>query len=789
MNVTPAVAGFGLLARGAAVPLEGVRIEARLTGIAAEVTLTQRFRNTEAVDVEAVYVFPLEEGAAVSGFFARVGDRLLRGRVEERDEAFAAYDDAMAEGHGAFLLDQERPNVFTTSVGNLRPGQAVEIGVTTVSRLRFEGEALRFTVPTTVSPRYVPASGPEIGQPDGERVNPERWLQVPYGLSLTVSIEGGPVRSVASPSHPIQTELDPGRTVVTLSQEQVALDRDFVLLVTPTETRRPSAAVAAEEDGARVAMITFLPELSEQAAGPQEVRFLLDCSGSMGGSSMDQARRALALCLRALSEGDTFNIHRFGSRHDSLWPAPRPYDQGSLNEASAWLARVDADLGGTEILEPLKALLDAPVDPSRPRQVLLLTDGQVSNEAEIIALCERSAARARVFAFGIGAGASDHLVRGVARATRASAEMIAPGERMEPVVLRIFGRIRTPALSDVRVDWGDLSVEQAPRVCPPVFQGDALTVLGRIQAGAGATQHTVTLHAGDQRFPVALDLEHAERGGAIPVLWARERIRELERGDAPRPGSQQRRGADRTGEAIVALGKRYGLMSSRTSYVAVEERAEGERTEGAAELRRVPIALTHGWGGVHAASRGAGRAGAMPPMAAPQAAYPMPNVAFSMAAPAPPAATRKRSGRGVLSAIGRAFGLGADTSPPAGPSAGAPLMVQDSAVPYAAAPAAPGSSVQGDPLDLMYEVLMTQQADGRFPWSEALERWLGDVLDAARAVHAAHGDERAATALILALLRRTAAEREDEWTAAAAKARAWLERSGGPVDLSRVWTA
>ena len=149
------------------IPLQGIRLEACLTGLGSEVTVTQRYTNLEAVDVEAVYVFPLEEGAAVCGFTARVGDRLICGRVEEREKAFEVYDDAMAAGHGAFLLDQERPNIFTVSVGNLRPQQTIEIAITYVTLLTFEGAAVRLLIPTTVSPRYVPAGPPEVGQPDG----------------------------------------------------------------------------------------------------------------------------------------------------------------------------------------------------------------------------------------------------------------------------------------------------------------------------------------------------------------------------------------------------------------------------------------------------------------------------------------------------------------------------------------------------------------------------------------------------------------------------------------------
>nr|MDQ3036823.1 VIT and VWA domain-containing protein [Myxococcota bacterium] len=454
----------GLIANGVAVPLEGVRVDATLRGACLEVIVTQRYRNTEPVPVEAVYVFPMEEGAAVCGFAARVGDTLVRGRAMEREEAFATYDDAMMEGHGAFLLDQERPDVFTASVGNLRAGERVELQIRYVASARREGDALRVSIPTTVSPRYVPAaSAPEIGQPDAERIDPERWPSVPYGLALALDVElGGALARVESPTHPIRTTLREGGARIELARDDVALDRDVVVLIEPQERARPIAMVARDEGGARVAMVTFLPEISASEQG-HEVIFLLDCSGSMGGESIAQAKRALQLCVRALGAGDRFDVVRFGTRSESFWGTSRALDERSLEDATARIAKIDADLGGTEILEPLRAILARPAANGLARRVLLLTDGQVSNEAEVIALAREHAATARVFAFGIGAGASEHLVRGVARASRGAAEMIAPGERIEPKVMRTFARVRTPSLDDVEVDWGALRVTQAPQ--------------------------------------------------------------------------------------------------------------------------------------------------------------------------------------------------------------------------------------------------------------------------------------------------------------------------------------
>ena len=772
-----------LLSGQKSIPLQGVRIDARLRGLCSEVEVTQRYRNDESVPLECVYVFPLEDGSAVSGFLIRIGKRVIKGRVEERDRAFETYDDAMADGHGAFLLDQERPNIFTASVGNLEPGQTVEITIRYVALLRRAETSVRFMLPTTVSPRYVPGSlAPEVGEPDGERINPERRDSVPYGLTLTVDIDmDSNIRVLESPSHTVRSELDGQRARVTLSSRDSALDRDFVLLVETAATDGPSVRVARESDGTRVAMVTFMPEIEELPEhGGMEIDFVIDCSGSMNGDSIDEARRALALCVRAMSEDDTFNIIRFGSSFVSLWPEPRPYTQDNLDIASRYIKDTHANMGGTEILTPLTQIYGHSVDPARPRQILLLTDGQVSNEDQVIALCRQHAASTRVFAFGIGAGASEHLVRGVARVSRGAAEFIYPGERIESKVLRMFSRVSTPALTDVRMDWGGMTVTQTPNPVPAIFGGDSLTVFARIESGSA---HQVSLLSREHRWDVAIDLERAESDPLIPTLWARHAIQQLEDAQPPRRGSNQGRGQreDRKRASIIELGLRYGLMSSATSYVAVEERADADRTQSQAELRKVPIALTTGWGG-----RGRSSARTVASV-----------VSFAMPAgpPAMPAggakfrAGRTRNAPSMPPPMARPAASLAP--PPPAPRRPAPTAAYapepKAALSRQRAGGGPPASMpvdrapQGDS-DRLFELLLGQRADGSFRMTPILEIWLGSRVGAVKAAMATHGDALVATAVVVALLHKEASDRTAEWTPAVRKARRWLDRQGQQFD-------
>jgi Ca-activated chloride channel family protein len=223
---------------------------------AARVTIRQSYRNLETVPLEVVYTFPLDEGAAVCGFEATVDGVRYVGRAMERDEAFKEYDDALEAGHGGFLLDEERADVFTASLGNLKPGSAVDLSITYVTELAADGEAVRFTLPTTVSPRYAPAADQAgVGPTPAETLNPPVALTVPYGFSFEMDATmGGAIRGVQSPSHPIELELNGPRATVRLAQRQAAMDRDLVIVIAADNLSAPHAVVERAETGGAVAL-------------------------------------------------------------------------------------------------------------------------------------------------------------------------------------------------------------------------------------------------------------------------------------------------------------------------------------------------------------------------------------------------------------------------------------------------------------------------------------------------------------------------------------------------------
>ncbi|HEX8521390.1 MAG TPA: VIT domain-containing protein, partial [Tepidisphaeraceae bacterium] len=312
---------YGLRTRdNAAVALRGVRYRSWVSALSHRTVVEQTYVNMERRAIEAVYTFPLPENAAVCGFEILLGDRVLTGTVEETDVATEKYDRAVREGEGAYLLDAERPDVFTVAVGNLKPRQAVTVRLTYVAELEVVDGEIRLAYPTTVAPRYVTSTGStalDAAMADAA-LNPPRDFWVPYGLTMEVTLEGDlPLAEVTSPSHSLMfAEREDGSTQIEFAGDVAAMDRDVVLKLKLKRTGEPTVVAERGLDGAHYLAVTFHPEFEVRTeTEPTEVCFVVDCSGSMEGESIEQATRALELCLRSLNEGDRFNVCRFGSSY------------------------------------------------------------------------------------------------------------------------------------------------------------------------------------------------------------------------------------------------------------------------------------------------------------------------------------------------------------------------------------------------------------------------------------------------------------------------------------------
>lgn len=605
----------GLYSGSHPIPLTGVEVQARITGRGARVKVIQNFLNVEDKAIEAVYKFPLPEGAAVCGFRALIDDRTITGEIEDRETAFALYDGALVKGDGAYLLDEERPNIFTLSVGNLPPGKTAAIEIEYVTLLETNDRETRFFLPTTISPRYVPADMPDRhGIPSDELINPPFQLQVPYGLSISITVHGADqVESLQSPSHTVNIAFPQEGTssyahdiIVTFADEKAAMDRDYILTVIYRQTFanrafwcRYQGEIFIQADLCESTGGIFNRIAETSKVDSKEIVFVLDCSGSMGGSSIVQARKALEILLKALPPDAFFNIYCFGNTYEKKFPQSVPYSEVNLKAALSYIADINADLGGTEVVKPLKDIYQSSPAKGRKRHIILITDGEIGNEEQVLKLIKKGIRHSILHSVGIGYGSNEYLIRQAARTAGGACEFVAPGERIEPKVLRLFAKIASRSVRDLRVHL-DNGTDQAP-AHPFLLQGEAVTVLLKTREGTSLPEK-LTLSGqtgnGDHRWEIPF-LAISGADTPIPVLWAKEKIRDIEELADTGEGSQQfDRKREELAKDAITISKNYGVVSRETSYVAVEKRFSVGAESQKIILRKVPVMLTKDWGGL-----------------------------------------------------------------------------------------------------------------------------------------------------------------------------------------------
>jgi len=597
MSEKPIVGGLESV-DGQPIPLRGVDVSGEIVGGSARIRVRQRYENVEQKPIEAVYVFPLPTESTLVGFVMECEGRRVEGVVKERDEAFRAYDDATLAGHGAALVEQERANVFTASVGNLLPGETTIVEVEYVQRLRASEGALRVMIPTLVAPRYIPGNvagdrtahgvaDPTDRVPDADRISP-KIADVNYRVGLDLTLHVGESAEVSSPSHKLAMRREGARVQVSFAEGRVPLDRDIVIVAEGTSEAPLQTVVTHREGDVGTVCFSRVIDLFDPSAkpAPLEVVFVLDRSGSMGGRSIEEARKALRLCLRQLREGDRFSIIAFDDREEVFNKVP--FTQNTLERADQWIATIDAR-GGTELLQPLKRAVEQAGDGV----VVLLTDGQVGNEDEILAAVmeARKKATSRIFAFGIGTNVSDALLAQLARRTGGAVEQIHPGERIDEKVVATFARAIARRVSDVRVKWNGVEVDDvAPATLPDLVDGEVWSLFARYRSpGIGRLELRGTLRNEPWLLEVPLELSSDAHEPTIEKLWAAERVRDLETMEVE--GRRQKTMKAR----IVELAVAHQIASRYTSFLAIETRTGDRRVPGTPETRAIPVSAPAGW--------------------------------------------------------------------------------------------------------------------------------------------------------------------------------------------------
>ncbi|KAF7320962.1 hypothetical protein HMN09_00183000 [Mycena chlorophos] len=462
--------------RVVSLPLLNVRADASIKELAAQVKLTQTYANDADIPIEATYTFPIPAKGAVCSFamIKQDGTRVV-GVVQEKQEAKQTYDNAVAAGQQASLLEQETPDVFQVSVGNIPPQEQVQIELVYATELAEdeESDSIRFHLPVHIGSRYgVPptASRPSFRNFFISAASPPAFLTV--GLNVEAQ---APIAKIGSPSHTVSTELGPDPTLpnfkelpfsnyarISLSSDAM-LDKDFVLTVKSAGLDAPRCVAELHPSNETLALgLTLVPRFKLPDVSRQEFVLLVDRSGSMGGARIAAAKKALVVMLRAIPHKDSlFQIVSFGSRSTSLWSnGSRPYNQETLEQATKHVDSMDADYGGTEIRAALnQCFRDRKTD--RPLSVLMLTDGDAWDLDGVLEECKTAVegapknAYVRISVLGIGNSASTAMCEGIARIGNGVCMMVGEQETsFTGKISRMLKAAKAPPITDITVDWG-----------------------------------------------------------------------------------------------------------------------------------------------------------------------------------------------------------------------------------------------------------------------------------------------------------------------------------------------
>jgi Ca-activated chloride channel family protein len=592
------------------VPLIHTDAFVDIRGLVAAATVTQQYANSTAEPIEAVYVFPLPHDAAVYDMEIHIGNRVIHSVVRERQEAKRVYEAAKSAGKRAALLEEERPNIFTTSIANIMPGDRIDVRMRYVEPLRWEGDHMRLVFPMVVGPRYIPGTQP-VGHTgtgwasdtdavsDASRItppvrNPES--RSGHDISVAVDLDSGfEAASLKCVSHEISVRrLADGRQHVELATGATLPNKDFVLEVRQADSTQPKTALflspANDSGETQFLLAAFPPTVQPSARVPVEMLYMIDVSGSMEGTSIQQARGALLQALDRLQPGDRFGILAFSSGYHEFSSEPLPATAENLAAARRYVKGLQAG-GGTEMLPALLHLMRKPISSDYLRHIILLTDGDLGNEEQIFAALRSDLGNSRLYTIAIGSAPNLFLATKMAQFGRGTFTHIADISEIQEQMSRLFASIESPVLTDVKLTFTGVEVAEVyPEHVPDLFLHQPLLIFGHIIKGRVGTVH-LTARAGNDPYETSIgfDASQATFHPGITTFWARQRVEDLM--DHWRNSDQQGQAEIRA--SIIAHAIRYNLVTRFTSLVAVEEVAVNPG--GQAKTAAVPTELPAGW--------------------------------------------------------------------------------------------------------------------------------------------------------------------------------------------------
>ena len=567
-------------------------VDIQISGPVAHVSVKQSFFNQGQAFAEGLYVFPLPDESAVSGMQMRIGQRLIVGDIKEKAVAKRVYQQAKRAGQRAALVEQQRPNLFTSSVANIAPGEAIEVTITYVQTLKLEGNRFSLRFPMTLTPRFMPSpdsgaihsldSAPTI-QPFVTRfIQGLKQITAPQVDAHSLAAElrnpvkirayidaGQPIKNLISPYHSTHNRFDGKGYAVNLRMPHVPMDRDFVLHWDIANGEQASAAFYTENiAGDEYGLLMLMPpqhDTRDQAID-REVIFIIDTSGSMGGESIRQAKQSLLHALQGLKTEDSFNVIEFNSTHSQLFKQSRSASAANIQQALSFVGNLQAG-GGTQMQAPLRAALSMPSSNSENlRQVVFITDGAVGNENALFALIHQLLGNSRLFTVGIGSAPNSYFMRKAAEFGQGSFTHIGSTGEVDEKMRALFSKLESPVLRDIRIDLPEgVTAEMWPAKIPDLYQGEPVLVTMKLNKRPHNINVSGRNNAVIGNWQRSIDIEQSQQHNGTSTLWARNKIASLM--DRITRGESEQS----IKPAIVKVAVEHKLLSRYTSFIAVDK--------------------------------------------------------------------------------------------------------------------------------------------------------------------------------------------------------------------------
>lgn len=609
-------------------PLKHTEVKAKVSGNLSRVEVTQTFENPFSDPLEAVYVFPLPDEAAVDDMEIKIGDRIIKGNIKKREEAQEIYDRARREGRTAGLLEQERDNIFTQSLANIKPGEKIDVTIRYTDSLKFEGGNYEFVFPMVVGPRYIPgnqinpSSNDTDRVPDASRITPpvlRPGTRSGHDINVSVEIDAGvPISEVTSTSHKITTSRQSNIVKVQLTKEDNIPNKDLILRYRIAGNNTQATVLTQSDEKGGHFAVYLIPALTYRSNEivPKDVVFLMDTSGSQAGEPLAKSKELMRRFINGLNPNDTFTIIDFANTTQQLSPTPLANTKENRDRAMAYIDALDAR-GGTELLNGIRAVLNfPPASSGRLRSVVLLTDGYIGNENEVIAEVQQNLKPGnRLYGFGVGSSVNRFLINRLAEVGRGSSQVIRQDEPTQAVAEKFFRQINNPVLTNIQVNWQG-SGENAtiyPLAAPDLFANQPLVLFGKKRDKINGNLRIVGIAAGGKRYEKILPVNFDSTGNlAIAQLWGRARIKDLMN---QMFGGETKSGVDAVTETALS----YRLLSQYTAFVAVSEEVR-VNPDGTRQRVQVPVELPQGvsYEGIFGREEGVSPGGNLPLAASPR---------------------------------------------------------------------------------------------------------------------------------------------------------------------------